>query len=134
MSDLRLYREIAYQQPMEIVDVTGNRTSRLETIANKVVKYILTDRGSDLVDLSYGSATMPTVNTNMQLITYSVSNIISSCVSFIKNSEKSLSNTVEKLDKVTLLSVEIIDRTTLKIRISIFTTFKNYALLDVSPL
>lgn len=134
MSDLRLYKELYYSHPLEIVDVKGNRTSRLETIANKVVKYILTDRGSDMVDPTYGSSFIPTSTTDLQRITYVVANTITSCITFIKDTERSLSNTIEKLSTINLLSVEIIDRDKLKIRISILTTFKNYALLDVSNL
>lgn len=134
MTDLRLYTELTYGTELNITDVKGKRTSRLETIANKVVKYILTDRGSDLVDITYGSGALPQNYFDTARLTYDVSNVITSCIEFIKNTEKNLASTVEKLSTINLLSVDVINRSTLKIRISILTTFKNYALLDMSKL
>ena len=131
MPDLRLYTELAYQKPLLITDVKGNRTSRLETIANKVVKYILTDKGSDMVDPTYGSFTSTQNYNELQRITYDFSNTLSSCIEYIKRYEQQLPSTTEKLKTVNLLSIEVVDRSTLKIRISILTTFNNYALLDV---
>lgn len=130
MTDLKLYTELAYQQPMELTNIKGTKTTRLETIANKVVKYLLTDKGSDLVDPTYGIAPLTTNYNDMMRITYETGNVISSCIAYIKAAEQSLPNTTEKLDTVNLLSIDVINRSILKIRISILTTFKNYALLD----
>jgi hypothetical protein len=104
-------------------------TTRLETIANKVVKYMLTAKGSDLVEPDYGAEPIYYNPSLSSRLVYDVSNVIEGCSAYIKKYELTLDNTIEKLQKLNLLSVDV-DGTTLNIHVSILTTFNNYALLD----
>lgn len=130
--DLRLFEEVSVSTPMAWSTLKGSKTSRLETIANKVVKYMLTDQGSDMLEPYYGIPQWTLVYNDMSRLTYEISNTLSKCEVYIKAGENKLPDTTEKLAKLSLVKLDASSRVTLHVHLSILTTFNNYALLDVS--
>lgn len=128
--DLRLYNSASGTTEVFVAGINDTPASRLEAIAGKVVKYILTDKGSDLLNPTYGASLISTNYGNMAKITYDVNGIVQACSTFIKLEEAKLPVTTEKLATLTLVSVAV-EGTQLAIRLSLYTTIKNYAFVDV---
>lgn len=128
--DLRLYNSASGTTEVFTAGINDTKATRLEAIAGKVVKYILTDKGSDMLNPTYGARLISTNYTNMSKITYDINNIVQECSTFIKTSEATLPVTTEKLATLTLVSVAV-EGTQLAIKLSIYTTIKNYALVDL---
>lgn len=113
-------------------------TERLRVICNKVLKYLLTYRGSDAYDPSYGSraihrrhiapALLPEIR--MELI-----EDIADCTSYIQRAEQDkLDSNDERLSSITLISMNYdrnTDPTRLDIHLLIRTTFGNRAVIEV---
>ncbi len=62
----------------------------LQTLANKVVKYLLTMRGTDVIDWSYGSTTAHTTQLNSKLFskyTYDFVQDLKRCCEYIQRTE-----------------------------------------------
>lgn len=115
--------------------ITSPTTSRLEDIANKVVKFLLTEYGSNAFDTTYGSNWIKLVQISQDYIPQyimTISSDIESCVSYIKNNELSLSTSIEKLYTVKFnglefSTAELSSNTEILISITIYTTFGNKA-------
>jgi hypothetical protein len=110
--------------------------SRLETIANKVAKYMLTTKGSDALDAEYGSY-LPTYQTMTEGLLprtqVEISGDIIACTQAIQNSELDLLDTIEKLDSIALLEIQFYKKQLrLEVYIQVSTTFGNSALLNVT--
>lgn len=93
-----------FMRPTPLAD---NPTGRMETLANKVVKFMLTSRGSDALNPSYGSY-LPTYTMvssaylpKMQL---EVQEDLHRCVKYIRDTERTLPADVERL-----VAVEMVD-------------------------
>ena len=121
----------------DIARISGRTATRTETIANKVVKFLLTPYGSDALDTTYGSY-LPTYTQIAQSaiprLYIELQDDIARCTAFIKRIEKALDDTVEKLDSLKLLKVEYAPaelRGLLLIKIEIVTTFSNNALVNI---
>jgi hypothetical protein len=111
--------------------------SRLECIAGKVVKFMMTTIGSDAYDPNYGSF-LPTyrqvAESMIPKLYIEIQNDLVRCTAFIKEIERDLGDTVERLSSVTLVDLIYNPRTTpdrIDVYINIKTTAGNTAVLVV---
>ena len=113
-------------------------TERLRVICNKVLKYLLTYRGSDAYDASYGSRAIHRKHIPPSLlpeIRMELIEDIAECTSYMQRAEQDkLSSDEERLSSITLISMEYnrsIDPTRLDIHLLVRTTFGNRAVIEV---
>lgn len=110
---------------------------RLRIICNKVLKYLMTARGTDAFDASYGGTALHGRNVSRELLPEIRRNLlqdIADCTAYLKSAESEKVNSlVECLDRIVLVSLEY-DRTVpteLLVRLHIYTTYGNSAVIEV---
>ena len=125
-------RMVAYTD----VDAETTR-ERLRIICNKVLKYLMTARGSDAFDASYGGTALHGRNVSEVLIPEIRMNLppdIEDCTTYLKNAEtEKVNSLMERLDRIVLVSLDY-DRsapTELRVRLHIYTTYGNSAVIEV---
>lgn len=139
--DVLLYRTSGnfVDKGSEVMDssILSSRVSeRLETIANKVTKYLLTTKGSDPHEPDYGSYLSSIRMASEELlpkIIVDINSFIVECEDYIKDKERYLPYDSEKLSSLRLIDV-VYDRNTpdaLHIYIQIVTTKNNNSILDL---
>lgn len=110
---------------------------RLRIICNKVLKYLMTAKGSDAFDASYGGTALQTRNIGEAMlpeIRIRLLQDIADCTVYIKEAEQAKTRSVmERLDKIELVSLDY-DRknnpTGLRVRLHISTTYGNSAVIE----
>jgi len=86
--------------------VTQSAVSGLEKIVGKVVKFLLTEKGSDLFDLDYGSVwigSTQVADSQLSRLRVTIDSDIRSCIAYLVAQEKDLPTTQEKLRSVEFL-------------------------------
>lgn len=109
--------------------------SRLETITNKVVKFLLTDYGSDAFDTTYGSRWVSILQMSKSYLpkyVLTINSDIERCITYIKSGESSLPSTTEKLytikfNGLNFSTAELSATTEILLSITIYTTLGNKA-------
>lgn len=124
--------ELMVSAPLESAAAT-----RLETIAGKVVRFLLTSRGSDALEPSYGSY-LPTytqiAEASLPRMQMDLLNDLRRCQAYICAAEKTLPAGEEKLRTVSLQKLQYApggDRGRIDIFVEITTTADNSSLLSV---
>lgn len=140
--DLRLYSNTGtYDSYPDISEYTNrsksdsNSATGIEVIANKVVKFLLTYKGTDALDPDYGGvalhygqiseAFMPRFSMEMQ-------NDVYRCRDFIRKTELALPSTAEKMQNILLQDIKYNPRISpdrVDVYIEIVTTLNNRALV-----
>jgi phage baseplate assembly protein W len=143
MSDIRIYtltgvyegttKDSEYMVPTPLSDTV---TTPLETICGKVVKFLLTSKGSHAMNQEYGSylTTYTQISESfLPRLHIELLDDISRCASYIKQAEKALQSDYEKLARITLKSLDYKRHTRdrIDIHIEVVTTKRNSALLTV---
>jgi hypothetical protein len=143
MSDIRIYtltgiyegtiKRTEYMVPTPLSDTV---TNPLETICGKVVKFLLTSKGSHIMNPDYGSYLTTYTQISkafLPRLQIELLDDIARCVSYIKQAEKSLPSDYEKLSRVTLKRLDYHEHTRdrIDIHIEVVTTKRNSALLTV---
>lgn len=111
MSDLKLY---TFDQTVKFQSVDTARlmegyltqpaVSGLELIVGKVVKFLLTELGSDLFDPAYGSTWVGMAQVSgsyLPRLRVTINSDLQRCVAYITEQEKSLPPSTERLQSVT---------------------------------
>ena len=116
-----------------LIDVPANT---IETIGGKVVKFMLTAFGTDAFDPQYGANLTLYNFINLELsrrIRFDINNDLLRCTAYIKNAEKSLPITAEKLMSLSMLDFIYNDniRTRFDVYVEILTTKSNAAILQI---
>ncbi len=146
LMDIRLYSSMGqYQDSSECSEemwqasLSSECATRLETIAGKVVKYMLTTKGSDFFDSDYGSyltSYRQIADAYIPRIQLELEADLSSCTSFIQAAENAeLDDDEERLSSVKLVSLEYdrdTDPTRFDVYLLITTSFGNTAQLTVT--
>lgn len=141
--DLRLYRrsgryETVARRVAEIQAevAAGADTARgVECIAGKVVKYLLTQQGSDAFAPDYGGTALHVAQiaaTHLPRLRLDVQADILRCVAYLSRAEQELPAGAERLQTVTLLGVDYDPAARsggVSVRIEILTTRGNRALV-----
>lgn len=111
---------------------------RLRVICNKVLKYLLTYRGSDAYDASYGSRAIHRTHISPSLlpeIRIELIEDIADCTRYLQAAEREkLSDDEERLESITLISMNYdrqLDPTRLDIHLLVRTTYGNRAVIEV---
>lgn len=120
--------------------ISAPAVSRLEVLTNKVVKFLLTEYGSNAFDPTYGSnwVTMTQVaQPYIPKFIITVNSDIDRCISYIKAGEQDLSNSLDKLQTVKFNGLEYSTleptfTTQILISITIYTTLGNKAVFSLS--
>jgi len=115
MQDIRLYKPSGVyadkKQLVEVMDSVNPDDSTavsIEVIAGKVVKYMLTVKGSDVFNPDYGSTSMHYLhmsNLFFPQFKREVYTDVTNCENFIKKSEQSEAVTGDKLYKINVLNI-----------------------------
>ena len=121
-------------------EISTPAVSRLEIITNKVVKFLLTELGSNYFDSTYGSKWVLITQVAKEYLPryiLTINSDIEKCIAYIKAGESSLSNTIDKLYTVKFngleFSTDIIGPTTeVLLNITIYTTLGNKALFTLT--
>lgn len=139
--DIRLYNASGVYldtrtERMELSSPEFPASTGLEVIAGKVVKYLLTYRGTDAFDSEYGGTALHTRYMSQQYISkfaLELKQDIEDCINYIHKSESSLPEGAEKLDTVTLVDVQYNKNTRdrLDITLEIVTNKGSDALLHI---
>jgi len=141
MRDLRLYKSTGnYIRPSSEKMKEGTLAdsgagTALEIIANKVIKYLMTVRGTDPLDKEYGTRLLTyrhMSDSYLPKVRMEVEEDIASCIAFIKAHESVSAE--DSLADIMLIDVEydyVVDPLTLHVYIEIITTNKEYSLLDL---
>ena len=141
--DIRLYNltnifedtlgttEYMVQSPL-----SAEATTRIETIGNKVVKFLLTTLGSDPFNSEYGSILTTytqIAESEIPRIHFELTEDIERCAKFIKTAERSLDVSVERLSRLRLVKLGYSrdTRNRIDFYIEIITTLGNRCLLTV---
>ena len=105
----------------------------LEVLANKVVKYMLTGKGSDAFNPDYGSTSMhhrQIERSYIPMLRLEIMEDLRRCLAFIKATEDN--DSAVRIGDIQLLSVELDQESGLtRVRISVTDTNGSYALLDL---
>lgn len=86
--------------------VTQSAVSGLEKIVGKVVKFLLTEKGSDLFDPDYGSVwigSTQVAGSQLSRLRITIDSDIRSCITYLVAQEKDLPATQERLRSVEFL-------------------------------
>jgi len=115
----------------ELASATG-----LEVIAGKVVKYLLTYRGTDAFDPDYGGTALHTRFISpayLSKFTLELKQDIEDCIAYVHRAESSLPDGTERLDTVILSKVQYNNNTRdrIDITLEIVTTSGNSAVVHV---
>lgn len=117
--------------------LSGRTANRTETIANKVVKFLLTPIGSDTLEPEYG-AYLPTytqiAESAIPRLYVELQDDLRRCAQYIIKKEKDLDDSQEKLQELNLIEVAYAPenlRGVLVVRIEVITTFNNNALVNI---
>ena len=141
--DLRLYRrsgqfETVAGRSAEIqteVLADAPRANGVERIAGKVVKFLLTEKGSDAFAPDYGGTALHFVQmaeAHLPRLRLDVQADIQRCIDYLCRAEQELPAGAERLQKVTLLSVEYDAEARsggVAVRVEVLTTRGNRALV-----
>lgn len=114
--DIRLYRTTGNfplsPEPIEELEGTLLSTpkvsSRSEVLANKVLKYFLTDKGTDLLDKDYGSTCFQTTQISkkyLPLFKLEVKNDVDRCLQYFQKRDKGK----ERITQIILKDIKYID-------------------------
>jgi len=146
MEDLRLYnptgiyadKEYGGGEQMELVNPEDPKAISREVIAGKVVKYLLTARGSDAFNPDYGGVALHHVQISPAYIpqlTFEVHTDVENCTAFIKNAEKNYSVDGERLSHIIVRDIRYNARLTpwrVDVYLEVFTTYGNRAQVVIS--
>jgi hypothetical protein len=101
----------------------------LETIANKVVKFLLTYIGTDLIEPEYGGRAFHIKQISKQYLPrfyLELQQDISRCITYIHDVEKDLDDTLEKLESINIKNIyynSSLSPTRLDVYLEIITNF-----------
>lgn len=142
MLDLRLYNptgnyadQTNSSEYMQLVRPEDPSASGIEVIAGKVVKYLLTDRGSDAFDPGYGGVSMHHTQISQALIpqlTLEVHDDVRRCTEFIKRTD---GNDQERLLRINVLDIRYNARLSpdrVDVYLEILTTKNNRAVVALT--
>lgn len=109
----------------------------IEVIAGKVVKFLLTNKGSDAFDVNYGGTALHRTHISDVLIpqiTLELHDDIRNCIQYLKEGEESLPYTSERLANITVIGVDYNSKVSpdrLNVHILIETTDNNKAAIKL---
>lgn len=142
MLDLRLYNptgnyadQTNSSEYMQLVRPEDPSASGIEVIAGKVVKYLLTGRGSDAFDPGYGGVSMHHTQISQALIpqlTLEVHDDVRRCTEFIKRTD---GNDQERLLRINVLDIRYNARLSpdrVDVYLEILTTKNNRAVVALT--
>ena len=142
--DVRLYNNTGtFEDAYDISELTSKafaddkNATNIEVIANKVVKYLLTSKGSDALDSEYGGVALhygQISESFMPRFTLEMQNDVRRCKEFIRRSEMSLSADMEKMSNIILRDIRYNFKTTpdrVDVYIEIITNKNNTAIVAV---
>lgn len=145
MLDMRLYKPTGnyedvqqYIEQMERVIPDDPTARSIEVIAGKVVKYMLTEKGSDAFDSSYGGTSMHYQQLSPEYLPQfkrEVAVDVQNCERYIKEKEESNSVTGERLHSIKLLRVEYNPYITpgrVDVYLEVFTTYGKHACVAIT--
>ena len=146
MQDLRLYnptgiyaaREYGGSEQMKLVNPEDPTAVSIEVIAGKVVKFLLTARGSDAFNPEYGGVSMHHEQISQAYIpqlTFEIHNDVEACTRFIKNAEKNYSVGGERLSHIVVRDVRYDARLTpyrVDVYLEVFTTYGKSAVVAIT--
>ena len=100
---------------------------KLEVLSGKVVKFLLTRRGSDAFDPSYGGIALHHANVSrsyLPKLAMELADDISRCTTYIAEAEKSLPQGLSRLSRINIIGVQYDEssRDTITVRLEIITT------------
>jgi hypothetical protein len=115
MQDIRLYKPSGiYTDKKQFIEIMygvnpDDSTARsIEVIAGKVVKYMLTVKGSDAFDPDYGSTSMHYLHMSAMFFPQFKREVyadVENCENFIKRAEQSMGTASDKLYKINVLDI-----------------------------
>ena len=134
---VQIQNDIARRMVAEADVDTETTHERLRIICSKVLKYLMTAKGSDAFDPTYGGTALHGHNVGEAMLPelrLKLIKDIADCVAYLKEAEfNKTSNYTERLESVTLVSLDY-DRklapTELRIRLRIITTYGNVAVVE----
>ena len=142
MLDLRLYNptgnytdQTNSSEYMQLVRPEDPSASGIEVIAGKVVKYLLTGRGSDAFDPGYGGVSLPHTQISPAFIpqlTLEVHDDVRRCTEFIKKTD---GNDQERLLRINVLDIRYNARLSpdrVDVYLEILTTKNNRAVVALT--
>lgn len=112
--DVRLYRSGSYVDYEKTSELTtkaladDTNASGLEVLGNKVVKFLLTQKGTDAFDPEYGGVALHYGQISKAFIprlTIEMQNDISRCREFIRRTEAGLASGTEKIANIILKDI-----------------------------
>lgn len=125
-ADLKLYTPTGkYSGAAEHTDCAEcwrPKSTRLEVLAGKVLKFMFTYRGSDAFNSEYGGISMHHHNISrsyLPKLMMEISDDIERCTRFIIENEKSLPASLPRLSHINLLDVQYSDTTRDKLTVKI---------------
>ena len=111
-SDLKLYipgGKISGEiLPTDEASCSSSPSSRLEVLAGKVVKFLLTYRGSDATNKDYGGIALHHPNISrayLPKLTMELSDDVERCTKYIIGSEKNLPKNLARLSRINIAAV-----------------------------
>lgn len=135
---VRLNNQVVSRYTVNSAPDDPTTTERLRVICNKVLKYLLTYRGSDAYDASYGSLAIHRKHISPALlpeIRMELLEDIADCTRYLQTAEaEKLDDSEERLSSITLVSMNYdrqADPTRLDIYLLIQTTYGNRAVIEV---
>ena len=138
--DLKLYVRPSEAASIEHMDFAGLETpcaTGVEILANKVVKFLLTTKGSDALDPEYGSTAFSYTQVSkdfLQRLRIEIQRDITRCFRFIKSTESSLDISSRALLGSIILrdvSLTVGKASGCTVKIEIVTTSGTTAILDI---
>jgi len=118
--------------------LSGRVATRTETLANKVIKFLLTSLGTDPLDPEYGSylPTYTQIDYNaLARIFVEMQDDLVRCYRYVTAKEKDIDDTIEKLASLKLVDLIYAPESlegVLIVKIQVLTTFNNDALLNLA--
>ena len=126
--DVRLYSTGSYVDYEKTSELTKKaladdvNASGLEVLGNKVVKFLLTQKGTDAFDPEYGGVALHYGQISKAFIprlTIEMQNDISRCREFIRRTEAGLASGVEKISNIILKDI-VYDPISLPDRVDVY--------------
>lgn len=109
----------------------------VEVIANKVVKFLLTAYGSDVLDPEYGGWAFThsqMAESYIPKFTLELQDDIARCLGYVNAAESSMDSTAEKLQAISIKSIDynaVLTPDRLDVTLEIYTTYNRTAVLSL---
>jgi len=146
VQDLRLYnptgiyaeKDLGGGEQMRLVMPEDPTATSIEVIAGKVVKFLLTARGSDAFNPTYGGVSLHHVQISQAYIpqlTFEVHSDVEACTAFIKDMEKNYAVRGERLSHINVRDIRYDPRLTpyrIDVYLEIVTTLGKRAVVAIT--